>query len=157
MILRAVRVCKAKHAQQAFSGEGARTHGGRWNSPGHAAVYAAATQSLAMLELLVHLGSADLLGSFVVFELTFSAELVTPLDAKRLPKGWRAAPPPRAVQKLGDDWLARAASPVLRLPSAVVPAECNYLLNPAHPRFAAIRIGPAEPIAFDPRLVKSAR
>ena len=56
---------------------------------------------------------------------------------------------------MGDHWVAGAASAVLRLPSAIVPNEWNYLLNPAHPDFAKITIGPKQHIQIDPRLIKA--
>ena len=73
---------------------------------------------------------------------------------ERLPASWRRSPPPSAVQRLGDAWLDEGRSAVLRVPSVVVPAEWNYLLNPAHTDFAEIDIGPKRSVQFDPRLVK---
>ena len=45
----------AKAAFTALDGEGARLFGGRWNSPGRPMIYTAASPSLAVLEVLVHL------------------------------------------------------------------------------------------------------
>lgn len=56
---------------------------------------------------------------------------------------------PRAA---GDAWLAEGRSAVLSVPSAIVPAAHNLLLNPAHPAAEAARIESLEPFAFDPRL-----
>ncbi|MGA2496443.1 MAG: RES family NAD+ phosphorylase [Tepidisphaeraceae bacterium] len=154
MRLSAWRIVKAKHAASAFSGIGARLAGGRWNSPGHAVVYTSASASLAMLEMLVHLQSEELLRRYVLFEVTLDDSLVTTVTQTSMPKTWRKSPPPAALQRIGDAWLAAGTSAILRIPSVIVPAECNYLLNPAHSDFARIIIGPKMPAQFDPRLVK---
>lgn len=156
MTIHAWRLVKAKHASTAFSGDGARLHGGRWNSRGRTVVYAAGSTSLAMLELLVHLPAPELLDHYVLFEITFDESLVTTIDPKRLSKGWRKFPPPASVHHVGDARLDTLKSAVLRVPSVVVPAEWNYLLNPAHGDFGRIRIGPRKAARFDPRLVKGA-
>ena len=154
MTVRAWRIVKAKHAATAFSGDGAKRYGGRWNTPGGAVVYVAGSMSLAMLEMLVHLQAQELLKRYVLFEVAFDEELVTGIAPRDLPKSWRKNPPPRAAQRLGDAWLAGEVSAVLRVPSAVAPAEWNYLLNPAHRDFARITIGSKQPARFDPRLIK---
>lgn len=154
MTLHSWRIVKARFAAIAFSGEGAKIAGGRWNSLGTPVVYTAATQSLAILEMLVHLRVPDLLQHYVLLQVTFDPKLVATLDPRTLPKNWKQSPPPPSVQSLGNAWLARASSPILRIPSVIVPAESNYLLNPAHPDFSKITIGPKLPARLDPRLLK---
>jgi RES domain-containing protein len=148
------RIIKAKHAAAAFSGDAARKYGGRWNSPGTAVVYAAGSVSLAILETVVHLQSHELLERYLPFELAFDAARVITLDPVTLPKTWRSSPPPPTIQHIGDAWVAAAGSPVLRVPSVIVPAEWNYVLNPSHPAFAKTLIGPKQRVHFDPRLIK---
>jgi RES domain-containing protein len=148
------RIVKAKHSARAFSGEGAEQHGGRWNSPGNGVVYAAGSVSLAMLEMLVHLQRDELLRSYALFEITFDTALVRSVDTKTLPTNWRRYPPIAAIKSIGDAWLAEARSPILRVPSALVPTESNYLINPAHPDVRRITIGPKQAVRFDPRLAK---
>lgn len=148
------RIFKPRHASTAFTGEGARLYGGRWNSKGVPLVYAAGSQSLAALELLVHLASAELLGSFQVAAVAFDEQLVERLDPSRLPTNWRQDPAPLTLRDFGDEWARKSRSAALRVPSALVPDEFNYLLNPAHPDFSAIVVGRAVPFRFDPRLIK---
>lgn len=155
MTIRAWRITKAKHAATAFTGGGAKTYGGRWNSPGTAAVYTAGSASLAILEMLVHLQAQELLRRYVIFEVSFDEAIMTMIDPATLPKSWRKSPSPATVQQVGDEWVTEGSSAVLRLPSVIVPSEWNYLLNPAHPDFAKITIGPKQQIKFDPRLVKT--
>jgi RES domain-containing protein len=148
------RITKRKHARHAFSGEGAREFGGRWNNPGTAVVYTAQSQSLAALEMLVHLNSADLLEKYVLLAADFDRSLVKVVDASNLPRNWRADPPPAQVRSVGDEWVLGGSSAVLQVPSVLVPSENNFLLNPGHRDFARIRFGTPLAFRFDARLGK---
>lgn len=151
MTLSVWRITKQKHAKPAFSGEGARLFGGRWNSPGTAVVYTAQSQSLAVLEMLVHLDSPELLKKYLLFEVMIDPSCVRELDLSSLPRNWKANPAPAKVQAMGDDWVAGGSSAVLRVPSTLVPGESTFLLNPHHPDFRNLRIGKPLPFQFDPR------
>jgi RES domain-containing protein len=148
------RIVKQKHAHQAFDGEGARLYGGRWNSPGIPLVYTSESLALAALEMLVHLDQSRVLSSYVVFPVRFDASLVTSVDEADLPTRWRDYPARPELQAIGDRWAAGGTSVVLEVPSAVVDGS-NYLLNPAHPDFRSLSIGPPRPFRFDPRLVRT--
>ncbi len=149
---RAFRLVKRKHAAHSFDGEGARLFGGRWNRPGVAVVYASESLSLAALELLVHLERGAALAHYVFCRVEFPDSAVEDLPARRLPANWRVSPAPLALQEIGTRWARARRSPVLRVPSAVIPLESNFLLNPDHPGFARfVRAGP-ERFDFDPRL-----
>jgi RES domain-containing protein len=152
--MQAWRITQQKHAKTAFSGDGARLYGGRWNSPGVAMVYAAQSQSLAVLEVLVHLEGPELLRKYVFLEATFDPSLVIELDRPSLPKNWRSDPVPKAVQAIGDRWALSGESAVLRVPSVLVPDESNFLLNPRHPDFAKITVSRPNAFRFDGRLAR---
>lgn len=152
------RICSVRYADQAFSGEGARLYGGRWNRRGTRVVYTSTTLSLAALELFVHLDT-DLVPEDLV---AVSAEIplhlrVDELQAGDLPSAWRRYPAPEGLQDLGTRWLLGEQSAVLSVPSAVVPVERNFLLNPAHQDFAQILPHEPQPFRFDPRMWKTAR
>jgi RES domain-containing protein len=123
-----------------YEREGARLYGGRWNSAGHAAVYAAGSRALAVLGMLVHLDGPQLLSSYLLYEAEFPESLTTELSAGDLPQDWREDPAPRSTQKIGDAWIQSGAFAVLRVPSVLIPQEHNYLLNPCHAEFGTIRI-----------------
>lgn len=154
MTVSAWRLVKAKLADTAFSGLGARNFGGRWNSPGTAVVYVSDSASLAMLEILVHVQSPVLLRRYVMFEVKFDESLVRTIRPQTLPRSWRKSPPPLAGQQIGDAWVAAGSSAVLKVPSVIVPDGWNYLLNPTHADFMSIVIGHKLPTKFDPRLLK---
>jgi RES domain-containing protein len=151
-MITAWRIVKRKRATTAFTGEGAHLYGGRWNSPGVAIVYTAASQSLAALEMVVHLDSSELLHNYVVFEVGIDESLVAKVGPSQLPRNWRADPPPKKVREVGDAWVRAGTSAVLQVPSATLPAEYNFLINPRHPDFPKLVIGKPSPFRFDVRL-----
>jgi len=148
------RITKQKHAKDAFTGEGAKLYGGRWNSPGRLVVYTAESRALALAEMLVHLESAAVLSRYVVFQVEIEESSIAHLHLPDLPRNWRAEPAPRRLQTLGDEWLDSGKSAALRVPSAIVMGEFNYLLNPAHPNFSKLRIHAAEKFPIDRRLAR---
>ena len=152
-MLTACRIVKPRHAEDAFSGEGARIHGGRWNSRGQPIVYTASSVSLATLELLVTVPKAERVREFAVIHCWFPEAITEELDRTLLPEDWRAYPPPPRLQQIGNEWLASRASVVLAVPSAVIEAEMNYLINPEHPDFASVDVGEPRPFRLDPRLI----
>lgn len=76
------------------------------------------------------------------------------VDPSDLPPNWRTYPAPEALADIGTTWARARETAVLVVPSVVVPHERNYLLNPAHPAFSAIRVGTPESFAFDARMWK---
>lgn len=125
-------------------------------------VYTSASPSLAALERLVHTFSVRGLAGLWIYSVEVDEENSLYLPDDELPQDWNRvpvppdwhAPPLKATQRIGNDWCARNASLLLRVPSAVVPGEYNYLLNPAHPAWDTVRLGPPEPFHFDERLTK---
>jgi RES domain-containing protein len=150
--VRAWRICKERFANTAFDGEGAFRDGGRWNSEGVRVVYVAGSASLATLEILVHVSEPDDLyrTPFVLIPVDFSPDLVS--EPAALPPNWYEDPPPVEAATIGDQWIESQSSVLLKVPSAVIHSEFNYLINPAHPRFGELVIGRAEPFQFDSRL-----
>ena len=146
------RICAARWAATAFDGEGARRFGGRWSSKGVPVVYCSESRALAMLEVLAHVDAPELLArtEWVLVSACVPGDLIE--RPARFPLNWRDFPAPAETRRFGDDWAAGGSSTALRVPSAVVPGEFNYLLNPAHPDFARISRGRPEPFAFDSRL-----
>lgn len=149
------RIVKSNHAAQAFDGEGARLYGGRWNSPGVRMVYTADSAALAALELLARLNDVRALPSFVLISAVLPERLVADLDVFKLPANWRSTPAPSELQQLGDAWAKARTSAALRVPSALIELQHNYLLNPDHPEFASIQTGTARPFTFDDRLLQA--
>ena len=157
-MIEAYRITKQPNAKQAFSGTGARLYGGRWNSVGVEVVYASAHRSLSVLEVLVHIeddepGSGAITHPYLIYPILFDEVLLEALSPSSLPADWASHPPAKSTQQIGDNWVSRAGSPVLSVPSVVVPEEHNYVLNPNHRQFSEIKIGLPVPCKIDPRLL----
>jgi len=149
------RISKKKYAATAFSGEGAKLVGGRWNSQGNSIVYTSATLSLAALETFIHMEIEDA-GNMLVSisaEIPDNIEFETVQESELLPD-WRTTPAPSVLASIGDNWFTSKLTAVLIVPSAIIPRENNYLLNPFHPDFSKIIIYPEESFVIDKRLWK---
>lgn len=154
-MITAWRVVKKSRESEAFSGEGARRYGGRWNRRGTAVVYVSGSMSLAALELFVHLGPAHKGMRFSTFKVEITTRVkVDELPVAELPKNWREEPPPDACKDIGSEWVNGGAAAVLRLPSVVVPVEYNFMLNVGHTDFKKIKISKPIDFSFDPRMWK---
>lgn len=128
-------------------------HSGRWHRKGIEVIYAAENPSLALLETMVHVEEASLLGfDFVAIPIRFDDEHLEALESDRLPEDWKAWPWPAGTQHVGTQWILEQRSVILQVPSVVVPHQMNYLINPSHPKFPELEIGPPEPFPIDSRL-----
>ena len=117
-------------------------------------VYTAGSLSLAALEMLVNLSAEQILNKYIAIPVTFDDHRCKRMAAHQLPANWAEHPIPSSTRDLGSAWAQSRTSPVLGVPSAVVPIETNFLINPLHPEFSKIRIGSAEAFTYDPRLIK---
>lgn len=149
------RLTRAPFANAPFDGTGPARGGGRWNSRGVRLAYASSSRALAILEVLVHVTRANAPADYVFIEADLPDDAVEELDITRLPGDWRAEPPPAPLRTIGDSWVRNNTSVALRVPSALVPEEYNFLVNPAHGRFKDLRIVGAPHLAIlDPRLLR---
>lgn len=152
-MLTTYRICKTKYAQTAFDSEGAFRFGGRWNTRGTRVIYTAGNLALAALEMLVHLDDDEILLAYSFVAAQIPAALILPVkDFHPLPKNWHAASALAVLQRIGDEWIHSHASVALEVPTAILPVENNYLLNPAHPAFAQVTLGKPQRFVFDQRL-----
>lgn len=147
------RLVRASRLEDAWSGEGARRFGGRWNSRGVALVYAASSLELALLEHLVHL-DVELLPRDLHALCADIPDETLRGPPERLPSGWDRPPPYRPpVQAVGDRWARARESLALRVPASVLPRRFNVLINPAHPDIGRLRVLSQEPLPWPGRLI----
>jgi len=144
------RLTHARYADEAFSGEGARRYGGRFNSPGVPMIYTTGSLALATLELLVRLNKRRRMAQHVRLSASFPASLLHIPES--LPAGWDDLPYGPGSQQWGDKWVWDEVSLALKVPSVVEPLEPNYLINPGHPAFDQLTVGASAPLNLDPRL-----
>ena len=117
-------------------------------------VYTAGSLSLALLEIIVHLEFKETLKYFRAIPVDIHIGSVRTVDPESLPSGWNDALPHPSTQLIGNRWIRDLSSPVLQVPSAIVPLENNYLLNPAHPDFSGVQIGDAVRLPVDLRVME---
>jgi RES domain-containing protein len=150
-VIRAWRLVRRVHAtptSEAFSGIGAERRGGRWNRIGTRAAYASSTRSLAALEYLANLDPDDLPKDLGFVGIAFPNDALESADP---PPGWELLRSAVAIQ-YGHTWLRSSRTPVLSVPSAIVEAERNYVINPAHAQADSFAIDAKfEEFIFDER------
>lgn len=137
-----------------LSGIGGLYVSGRWHYRGHRILYTSATPSLAVLEVLVHVDPALAPAGFCLLEIdvpdTIAIESCAPTT---LTPHWQNYPFPSELQDFGSRWLGECRTALLAVPSAILPIEQNYLINPDHPDAARIRVVTESPFAYNPRLL----
>jgi RES domain-containing protein len=148
------RLDSRRFAKASVTGGGAFRFGGRWNLPGTRVIYCAESRALAAMESMVHVEDFDDLTAVDWRATAISIPRGAIVCPPRFPQSWRTYPYTPATQQFGSDWVRSQASAALRVPSAVVPGEFNYLINPAHPDFAALKIASAKRFRFDFRLAR---
>lgn len=138
-----------------LTGKGAEITGGRWNRKGRPVAYTSTSIALACLETAVHLKQGGLPLNRYLVKVTVPLEAWNSReqhDAASLPLGWDAQPEGKISLDLGDKWLTSVTSPLLVVPSAVVPEEYNVLINPIHPLAHGIAAEKVRKWLYDPRL-----
>lgn len=152
------RITKERYRDQVFSGLGGLYASGRWTSRGLPVIYTSQSISLAILEYALNYKRHGWIPASVLARATIPDHVgIESVSMAALPDDWRAPNPPSLLRDIGQRWLHRAQTACLKVPSAIVPEESNYLLNPQHPGFAELMLGYAEPINFDRRLARARR
>ncbi len=130
---------------------GARTYGGRWNSPGAEVVYAALSYGGAVLETRAH-ANVRTPPPREIAVVTIPADVrVAELRAEDLP-GWDDVDQ-SASRSAGDAWIAAGHTVAMIVPSrAGAPLERNVVLNLAHPDAKKLRVESLGPVPWDLRL-----
>lgn len=147
------RIVKEKYADS-LSGVGASVAGGRWNSKGVEIIYTAESRALAVLEVLVHLPKNLIPDDLIFITIEIPDDIVPKIvDVSDLPNQWFQFPPLRMTQQIGDDFVRSNENLLLKVPSAIVKNEFNYLINPYHTEFKKVNIITCEIFDLDQRLL----
>ncbi len=146
------RLSVAKYARN-LSGEGAEKSGGRWNSKGVAMVYTSNSRALCTTEIAVHtpLGIVPYNYCMVSIQITDNQEVLN-LDLTSLPVSWKFLENQNYTRNIGDNFIQENKYLLMKVPSAVIQGEFNYLINPKHPDFSKCFILETENFLFDQRL-----
>jgi RES domain-containing protein len=134
-----------------LSGEGARLYGGRWNSQGSAMLYATEHISLGVLEIMVnHRLIENSKSNFYLIELEIPYEAIKTLSNTSLKEKWYDDN--EYTQFIGDQFLQDTSIWILRVPSAVIAEEHNFIINPTHKGFKQLKHKQSRPYDIDKRL-----
>lgn len=148
------RITRDKYARD-LSGKGAEKIGGRWNSKGTAILYCSNSIAHASMEVLVNLPFGNPPPGYVLITIEIPDTVKeSVLQTKDLPKHWNMYPHLEPTQKVGDKFISEGKNLLLKVPSASVQGDFNYLINPKHKDFSKVRIKKVEPFSFDNRLFK---
>lgn len=152
------RLSKERYRDQVFSGLGGLYADGRWTQRGRPVVYTSQGISLAVLEYALNYKRHGWLPSSVIARADIpDGVTLEAVSLSDLPDDWRNPDPPEALRRIGQDWLRRAETVCLKVPSAIIPEEANYLLNPLHPDFGKLILTLPEVFYFDRRLARERR
>jgi RES domain-containing protein len=148
----AYRIVRDKYASNPLDGQGAAMHAGRWNEVGHALVYLSDSPALAAWELFIHTDLAKYAQSiqdkYHLCRVEFDDVEIDSVEVESLPKKWSKSY--KLTRKIGRDWWLAGKTPLLRVPSVVIPQSVNYLFNPAFKSLQPRCV--LQPFVFDERL-----
>ncbi len=150
--MRIWRICRKPVARSPLDGRGGLVVAGRWHTPRRLVSYSSESLALASLEVLVH-SDLDLLpDDLMAIEIDVPPKVkVAEVKVRDLLRNWRKHPAPSRLQTIGNEWLDRGRTTLLKVPSALVPTESNFLVNPMHPGFSELRVVRRFKFAFDSR------
>ena len=148
------RLTKGKYHLD-LSGKGAELYGGRWNSKGVPMLYTSESRALAFAEIAMHIPMGIVPKDYFLISIDVpdTASILRLTDAD-MPADWRSNPHSNTTQQIGDQFVAENKLLVLQVPSAVVPGDYNFLVNPNHPKSSNVKVIASEPFEFDSRFVK---
>ena len=135
MILWRIAADTRQYRADDLSGGGAAKRPGRWNDSSEAVIYAAPSIAIAVLETAAHVDDSGLPLNRYLVELNVPDDvwaLREELDTSTLPATWSAIPASKASVEIGSAWLTSLRTPILLVPSVIVPEEMASLINPSH-------------------------
>lgn len=127
----------------------------RWNKTGEYVIYTGGSRSLSTLELVAHRAHISTSKIYKVMQIFFDDDptLVNEVKISTLPTDWRSRSAYGILQNIGSDWYTKNLSLILKVPSAIIPQEFNYIINTKHPNFSKIKLIVTEDYVFDNRLL----
>ena len=149
------RLDRLKRENQVLSGKGSEMFGGRWNYPGIPAVYCAENRALTVLEILAHLDKDHWPNDRIMVSFEIPDEsMIHKMDVAELDSGWNSFPYTDSSQRIFGEFVQSNNHCILAVPSAIVPDEFNFVINPNHPKATQIRVIDKKAFVLDHRLLK---
>lgn len=145
------RVGRTKFSED-LTGEGARLHGGRWNHKLTPCIYTSESRALAVLEYTVNVNIDDIPRALSITTFEITNEQILELSTSQLPGNWRASPTPPSSKDFGTRILQEANYAIIKIPSAVITEEYNFLLNPNNKKGIKFKILELADFVYDVRI-----
>ena len=145
------KVGRTKYSKD-LSGEGARLNGGRWNHILTPCIYTSESRALAVLEYTVNVSIDDIPRSLSITAIEIPDTSIKALTIADLPGNWTTSPAPASTKDFGTNLLTLSASPMIKIPSAVIKQEFNFILNPKHADAKSFKILGVEDFVYDVRI-----
>ncbi len=143
------RLCKSKYSHD-LTGSGAEKTGERWNNKGLPMVYTSESRALCVTEIAVHTPLGILPSDYEIVSIDLPSDtMVYRIREADLPADWKYFPHAASTRAIGDEVLRMNKHLVIKVPSAVVPGDYNYLINPRHRDSYRVKIIRVEPFNFD--------
>jgi len=146
------RLCSSVWKED-MSGHGAEITGGRWNSKGTAVVYTSSSRALCVTEIAVHTPLGCLPVNYCMIEIYIpDNSTIREMLPSILPRNWQSFENRQKTQLIGDSFVRENKALALKVPSAVVQGDYNFLINPRHAAIQSVKILNIEDFGFDERL-----
>ena len=145
------KICREKYSKK-LSASGVSN---RWNKEDELVIYTGSSIALAALENIAHRASINIAKPYKLLKIEIKEQtLIKEIDLKQLPKNWRSLEAYVELQEIGSDWYQSAESLILKVPSAIVSQEFNYVINTKHPLFLSnVVLESVEDWVWDKRLL----
>ncbi|MFT6477440.1 MAG: RES domain-containing protein [Spirosomataceae bacterium] len=145
------RLTKGKYKNE-ISGIGAELYGGRWNNKGTRIIYTGESRALCTTEIAVHTPLGIIPHNYYVQTIKLPVVEILEIEADELTDNWRSFPHNLSTKKTGDEFIKNDKYLLLKVPSAVIQDEYNYLINPFHSEYSKVELIKVEKFQFDKRL-----
>jgi len=145
------RLTKGKYKNE-LSGKGAEIHGGRWNNKGRSLIYTGESRALCMTEIAVHTPLGIVPKDYFLQSIKVPNLKMLEITYSALEKNWHNFPHEISTKLLGDKFIQENKYLIMKVPSAVIQDEYNYLINPNHKKYSKVKLVKVEEFKFDKRL-----
>ena len=145
------KICSEKYSHS-LNASGASN---RWNKKDEFVVYTGSSRSLSTLETVVHRSAINLSSPYKLVIIAIKDKtFIKEINVADLPKNWRTIEAYVELQEIGSKWYNSLESLILKVPSAIISQEHNYIINTKHPLFATnVILQSVENFDWDKRLL----
>jgi RES domain-containing protein len=133
------RLAKGNFAKD-LTGEGSRLFGGRWNHIGIPCLYSSESRALALLEYSVNIEVNSIPRALSMVTINIPEDKILEVKTPSMPGNWKAAPAPTETKDYGTGILSELKSLIIKIPSAIIEEEFNYLINPLHKDILKVKV-----------------